>query len=201
MTESMTRKNLGHSSVSVPFVNPDGFQGRMKMLIEALGSAAEVARRCGFSEAVVRSWRDGKSDPSRERCIALSRGTGASLLWLVMGAEPMWAKDLAPHARDTHLIAFGDPSDPAVQAAEQRRTQAIKDFSAGVKAAEAASESHSQELRREALTMALQLAAEALGGRSLPPEKHAELVSLIYEGLVDGLPEAQILRFARLAAP
>jgi len=47
----------------------------------------------------------------------------------------------------------------------------------------------------------VQLAAEALGERTLPPEKHAELVSLIYEGLMDGLPEARILRFARLAAP
>lgn len=58
----------------------------------------------------------------------------------------------------------------------------------------------SPELRREELTMAIQLAAEALGGKTLPPDKYAELVSLIYEGLVEGLPEAQILRFARIAA-
>jgi len=59
----------------------------------------------------------------------------------------------------------------------------------------------SPELRREALTMALQLAAEALDGKTLPPQKYAELVSLIYEGLAEGLPQAQILRFARIAAP
>src|SRR5689334_1222064 len=43
----------------------------------------------------------------------------------------------------------------------------------------------SQHLRQEELTMALQLAAEALEGRYLPPDKHAELVSLMYEALVD----------------
>lgn len=55
--------------------------------------------------------------------------------------------------------------------------------------------------RQEELKVALQLVAEALTGKSLPPEKYAELVSLVYEGLAEGLPEAQILRFARLAAP
>jgi len=68
-------------------------------------------------------------------------------------------------------------------------------------AADAVPTDVSPELRQEALKMSLQLAAEALGDRTLPPEKHAELVSLIYEGLTEGLPEAQILRFARLAAP
>lgn len=62
-------------------------------------------------------------------------------------------------------------------------------------------EASSPGLRREELSMAIQLAAEALEGKSLPPEKHAELVSLVYEGLLEGLPQAQILRFARLAAP
>ena len=61
-----------------------------------------------------------------------------------------------------------------------------------------ASDSASQGLRRDDLKMALQLAAEALGDKVLPPEKHAEMVTLIYELLEDGLPEAQVLRFARL---
>jgi hypothetical protein len=58
----------------------------------------------------------------------------------------------------------------------------------------------SQPLSAETLTMAIQLAAEALDGRSLPPPEYAELVGLIYEGLLDGLPEAKILRFARIGA-
>lgn len=65
----------------------------------------------------------------------------------------------------------------------------------------AAPSGQSQPVQQEALTMAIQLAAEALTGKYLPPDRYAELVGLIYEGLVDGLPEAQILRFARIAAP
>ncbi|GAB3027615.1 hypothetical protein GCM10027285_07200 [Oleiagrimonas citrea] len=44
---------------------------------------------CGFSEGVVRSWRDGRSDPSRTRCMALAKGLGVSLLWVVAGEGPM----------------------------------------------------------------------------------------------------------------
>ena len=52
------------------------------------------------------------------------------------------------------------------------------------------------------LTIALRLAAEALndGDMQLPPSKHAELVGLVYELLVEGLPEAKVLKFARAAA-
>lgn len=57
----------------------------------------------------------------------------------------------------------------------------------------------SQALRREDLMMALQLASEALGNKVLPPDKHAELVTLLYELLEEGLPEAKVLRFARHA--
>lgn len=55
-------------------------------------------------------------------------------------------------------------------------------------------------MRRDDLMMALQLAAEALGDKVLPPDKHAELVTLIYELLEEGLPEAKVLRFARHAS-
>lgn len=67
-------------------------------------------------------------------------------------------------------------------------------------ASETAPESGSQAVQREQLTMALQLAAEALGDKVLPPAKHAELVSIIYDCLVEGLPEAKVLRIARVAA-
>lgn len=66
--------------------------------------------------------------------------------------------------------------------------------------AEPAPHGPSQPLRRDDLTMALQLASEALGDKELPPAKHAELVTLIYELLEEGLPEAKVLRFARAAA-
>lgn len=100
--------------------------------------------------------------------------------------------------RDTQTIVVGDPGDPAVVAAWKRRDAKIKGFAAGLHAAETAPDGASQPLRRDDLKMALQLAAEALGDKVLPPDKHAELVTLIYELLEDGLPEAKVLRFARL---
>lgn len=61
------------------------FSDRIKVLIQRVGSATEIARMCGFSEGVVRSWRDGNTDPSRARCVTLARTLGISLLWLVAG--------------------------------------------------------------------------------------------------------------------
>ncbi|MEO8809534.1 MAG: helix-turn-helix transcriptional regulator [Rhodanobacter sp.] len=61
------------------------FADRIRVLIQRVGSATEIARMCGFSEGVVRSWRDGNTDPSRARCVTLARTLGISLVWLVAG--------------------------------------------------------------------------------------------------------------------
>jgi transcriptional regulator with XRE-family HTH domain len=61
------------------------FAERIKLLIQRVGSATEIARLCGFSEGVVRSWRDGNTDPSRARCVTLAKTLGISLVWLVAG--------------------------------------------------------------------------------------------------------------------
>lgn len=66
-----------------------GFPQRVETLIERFGSITRIAKKCGFSEGVVRSWRDGRSDPSRRRCVALARGLGISLIWLMTGAGTM----------------------------------------------------------------------------------------------------------------
>jgi transcriptional regulator with XRE-family HTH domain len=69
-----------------PTSAPGGtFSDRIKLLIQRVGSATEIARMCGFSEGVVRSWRDGNTDPSRARCVTLARTLGISLVWLVAG--------------------------------------------------------------------------------------------------------------------
>ncbi|HEY8587304.1 MAG TPA: helix-turn-helix transcriptional regulator [Rhodanobacter sp.] len=71
---------------SDPEPNPhETFADRIKLLIKRVGSVTEIARMCGFSEGVVRSWRDGNTDPSRARCVTLSRALGVSLAWLVAG--------------------------------------------------------------------------------------------------------------------
>jgi transcriptional regulator with XRE-family HTH domain len=61
------------------------FSDLIRLLIQLVGSATEIARMCGFSEGVVRSWLDGNTDPSRARCVTLARTLGISLVWLVAG--------------------------------------------------------------------------------------------------------------------
>ncbi|KZC20397.1 MULTISPECIES: helix-turn-helix domain-containing protein [Rhodanobacter] len=75
------------------------FAERIKLLIQRVGSATEIARMCGFSEGVVRSWRDGNTDPSRARCVTLAKTLGISLVWLVAG-EGTLQVDPAPTGMD-----------------------------------------------------------------------------------------------------
>jgi hypothetical protein len=67
------------------------------------------------------------------------------------------------------------------------------------KAEETATQSQSQTVSHEVLSIAIQLVEEALEGKALETAKRAELVALVYEGLVDGMPEAKVLRWARAA--
>ena len=56
-------------------------------------------------------------------------------------------------------------------------------------------------LDRENLRLALQVVADVLDahGRELPAAKHAEAVTLAYELLAEGLPQAKVARFTRAA--
>lgn len=58
----------------------------------------------------------------------------------------------------------------------------------------------SQSLRPDTLKMAVTLAQEALDGLTLDPGDYAELVSLIYDALHNGLESARVLAFAKPAA-
>jgi hypothetical protein len=79
---------MGTHKHSLP-ESADTFANRIKILINRIGSVTEIARMCGFSEGVVRSWRDGNTDPSRARCVTLARTLGISLVWLVAGEGAM----------------------------------------------------------------------------------------------------------------
>jgi transcriptional regulator with XRE-family HTH domain len=85
--------------------NPQGagtFADRIKLLIQRVGSATEIARMCGFSEGVVRSWRDGNTDPSRARCVTLARTLGISLVWLVAGEGTLQTDTTLPTLDDQY---------------------------------------------------------------------------------------------------
>jgi hypothetical protein len=72
------------------------------VLIQRVGSATEIARMCGFSEGVVRSWRDGNTDPSRARCVTLARTLGISLVWLVAGEGTLQIDPTVPTQDDQY---------------------------------------------------------------------------------------------------
>lgn len=58
----------------------------------------------------------------------------------------------------------------------------------------------SQAVSAEHLSIAVELADEALKGLWLPRNRYYDLVALIYDGLTQGLPYAEIIDFARPAA-
>jgi transcriptional regulator with XRE-family HTH domain len=112
------------------------FSDRIKLLIQRVGSATEIARKCGFSEGVVRSWRDGNTDPSRARCVTLARTLGISLLWLVAGEgaiqvdpaantrDDQYSSELASSPRPRHRtgqVANGLPHLPAGTGVDAQR--------------------------------------------------------------------------------
>jgi DNA-binding phage protein len=78
--------DIAHPDTTVP---PSSFASRVRAVIKMSGSVSEIARRCGFSEGVVRSWRDGNTDPSRGRCVTMAKTLGLSLVWLAAGEGPM----------------------------------------------------------------------------------------------------------------
>lgn len=62
-----------------------GFQSRMNMLAERVGGFAALARKSGLSRRVLDKYRNGESDPSRLRLVALADAADVSLEWLATG--------------------------------------------------------------------------------------------------------------------
>jgi transcriptional regulator with XRE-family HTH domain len=90
------------SQISSEPASTGTFAERIKLLIQRVGSATEIARMCGFSEGVVRSWRDGNTDPSRARCVTLARTLGISLVWLVAGEGSLQIDPNVPNMDDQY---------------------------------------------------------------------------------------------------
>lgn len=75
-----------------------GFQERMNILAERVGGFAILARKSGLSRRVLDKYRNGESDPSRLRLVALAAAAGVSVEWLATGTgeiatqanRPLW---------------------------------------------------------------------------------------------------------------
>ena len=119
--------------------NTGTFAERIKLLIQRVGSATEIARMCGFSEGVVRSWRDGNTDPSRARCVTLARTLGISLVWLVAGEGTLQIDPSVPtlddqyssekmtsHQRSHNRVNANNSHAPSLTVDAQRLNTAVR---------------------------------------------------------------------------
>lgn len=138
---------------------------RMRLLIAREGGVSALARRCGCSEGSVRSWRDGHSDPSRARCVALARGLNVSLPWLIAGEGSMH-----PQNNEHRDGTFNQPtpSPPTTMIAPVATSGP-----AGIDA------------QRLAATLKLLQSYICLVGGSLNVEQRAEIVAELYDLLCD----------------
>lgn len=103
------------------------------------------------------------------------------------------------HVKATMLLAIADAveMDPRELLLGQR--------AGGYRVHESMPAYTSQDLQPDTLTLAFQLATDALAelgkqGKTLPPSKLAEIAKVAFELLDEGLPRAKVLRFVLAAA-
>lgn len=75
---------------------------RLRQLMGDL-SRAEFARKCGVQDSSIRQYLSGKSLPSLENLIAISRATGASLDWIATGLASQKYTDMVEQFFVTRL--------------------------------------------------------------------------------------------------
>jgi len=65
------------------------FQHRIAAVIRLAGGVSALAAASGLSARAIAKYRNGESDPSRERLVALARAGGVTVDWLATGDGPM----------------------------------------------------------------------------------------------------------------
>lgn len=159
----MTSHKIPHDPLQSTFAD------RIKLLIQRVGSATEIARMCGFSEGVVRSWRDGNTDPSRARCVTLARTLGISLVWLVAGEGALQVDPTLSGSDDSQFTS--ETTRPRWHAGPMHATTATAPADAGV-------DPHRLNTAMQILQSELKLA-----GSALTLADNTDLLSELYEVL------------------
>lgn len=162
-------------------------------------SQADFAPLIGIHKNTVGTYERGEREIGAEVLARLAE-LGWNPLWLLTGHGPERIPEGVERGAvvDRAQALVGDEqADARVRAREDGYFTGVR---AGQDAQKTASQSQSHALRRDVLKVAVQLAEEALDGRTLVPADYAELVDLIYDALANGLPSAQVLAFARPAA-
>jgi DNA-binding phage protein len=147
--------DISRGDAAVP---PSSFASRVRQVIKMSGSVSEIARRCGFSEGVVRSWRDGNTDPSRGRCVTMAKTLGLSLVWLAAGEGPM----MLDGSNEDALVRT--ESSESVRGRESHVSQGVTPL----------------DPSRLAAAMKLLQSDIEMTGRRFSPVRHADLVAEMY---------------------
>lgn len=88
-------------------MNQKPFSERILQLIDRHKSVAGLARKSGISESAIKKWRDGKSDPSREKLVILAKTAEVDLVWLATGEraiEPVGHKPTPSDKTDIPIL-------------------------------------------------------------------------------------------------
>lgn len=159
------------------FSDPErkAFTERVEYLIKVSGSASALAQKSGVSDATVRKWRDGKSDPSRSNLITLARVSGVSIAWLVAGEGPMVLQPQQSLEPAPQAPVLGQSGDGSLAKTDKELLQRIM--------------------------LGIEEGLEATGHR-VPADKKVELAFALYEifSKSEAAPDtATILPFLKLA--
>lgn len=95
-TETVKHEEGSGQGLTVKDPNRQAFAERVAFLVDREKNTSRFARKVGVSEGVVRKWRNGESDPSREHVVAIADAYGLSLDWLAAGRGPMFASEKRP---------------------------------------------------------------------------------------------------------
>lgn len=87
----LSRLGIGH----VTEKQDEEFSGRLKIILEKIGTLQAAGEMTGFTPDQVARWRDGKARPPFKPMAILAREAGLSLDWLAYGV-PLEAAHLRP---------------------------------------------------------------------------------------------------------
>lgn len=173
-------------------------------LVEIRGTKAQPARaeELGVHKNTYARWERDEVPVSTE-AVATMVQEGWNANWVLTGEGPRRFEQLPQAVRDTHTIVLGLPG---ADEAEARRTADLKKmnsdwldgYATGLEEAGKVGKAGSHAVSEEALTIALEFAERCMGKDGwLPRPLYARLVRLLYEGITQGLPVAEVLQLGR----
>lgn len=96
----------------------NAFTQRVNFVVQKIGTQAEAARQVGVTDASIKRWITGQSDPSRINLIKLAQASGVQIEWLATGKgepfpEPQAEKKQLPQIATNYeaIDTLGNPID------------------------------------------------------------------------------------------